>query len=75
MGKRIIQQARGKGSLRYKIRKQAFRIKFSYPDKKEEGEGEIIKLFNSVGYSTPIAKIKFKNKIFHNHLVQQRSFP
>ena len=57
MGKRIIQQARGKGSHTYRVRKQAFVYKLQYP-KKLEGEGEVVKLFNSSAHSAPLAKVK-----------------
>jgi large subunit ribosomal protein L2 len=64
MGKRIIQQRRGRGTLTYRSRKKAFRIKISYPQK--EGEAEILKLLNSPGHTAPIAKIKIGKKIFYN---------
>jgi len=60
MGKRIIQQARGKGSLTYRVRKQAFRYKIAFPDK--TGEAEIIKLIHSPGHSAPLMKIKIDNE-------------
>jgi len=57
MGKRIISQARGKGSLTYRVRKKAFIFRISYP-RHLGGEGKVIKLVNSAGHSTPLAKIK-----------------
>lgn len=63
MGKRIIQQARGKGSLTYRTRKKAFRISISYP--REEGKGKIEKLMNLACYSAPVAKIKLAGKVFY----------
>jgi len=63
MGKRIIQQRRGKGSPTYRARKYP-QIKFEYPA--EEGEAEVLKLINFGNYSTPIAKIKLGKKIFFN---------
>jgi len=66
MGKRIIQQARGKGSLTYKARRKAYRYKLKYPRNLEEGkEGEVLKLLNSPGHTSPIAKIKFGKEIFY----------
>ncbi len=56
MGKRIIQQARGKGSLTYRVRKKAFSIKPKYPAK-FEGEWKVLKLVPSAGHTTPVAKI------------------
>jgi len=66
MGKRIIQQARGHGSLTYRVRRKAFSIKPGYPvDLK--GEWKVIKLINSAGHSAPIAKLRNKEgKIFFN---------
>ena len=64
MGKRIITQARGKGSHTYRVRKKAFRYKLQYPPKLN-GEGTVIKLFNSAAHSSPLAKIKHNNEIFY----------
>lgn len=63
MGKRIIQQARGKGSSTYRVRKRAFQHKLQYPQKLS-GEGIIIKLFNSAGHSAPLAKINSQGGVF-----------
>jgi large subunit ribosomal protein L2 len=68
MGKRIIQQARGKGSLRYRTRKKAFRISVSYP--MGEGIGKVEKLMNVACYKTPIAKIKLNGRVFYNIAAQ-----
>jgi large subunit ribosomal protein L2 len=62
MGKRIIQQARGKGSFTYRVKRKAFKHKIGYPSVLENGEAQILKLLNSPGHTTPLAKIKFKNK-------------
>lgn len=56
MGKRIIQQARGKGSSTYRVRRKAFSHKIQYP-KTLPSEGKIVKLFLSAGHSAPLAKI------------------
>ncbi len=64
MGKRIIVQARGKGSHTYRVKRKAFRIKVKYP-KKLEGEGTVVKLFNSAAHSAPLAKIKYNGGIFY----------
>ncbi len=64
MGKRIIQQARGKGSLTYRTKKKAFRISISYPSVK--GTGKIVKLINTACYSAPLAKIEINGRIFYN---------
>jgi len=68
MGKRIIQQARGKGSHTYRVRRKAFNVRPRYlHDLKPEEEWEVVKLISSAGHSAPIAKLKNKEgKIFHN---------
>ena len=64
MGKRIITQARGKGSSTYRVSKKAFRFKLQYPQKLKN-MGEVIKLINSSAHTAPLAKIKYDNKIFY----------
>lgn len=64
MGKRIIQQARGKGSLTYRVRSKAYKFRITYPS--SSGQGEILKLINSPAHSTPLAKIKVGREIFYN---------
>jgi len=64
MGKRIISQARGKGSHTYRVRKKAFIYRMKYP-RKLEGEGEVLKLMNSAAHSYPIAKVKSPKEIFY----------
>ncbi len=63
MGKRIISQARGKGSLTYRVRKKAYMHTIKYP--MLEGEGEIIELVHSAAHSAPLMKVKIKNEIFY----------
>ena len=64
MGKRIITQARGKGSSTYRVSKKAFRFKLQYPQKLKK-TGEVIKLINSSAHSAPLAKIKYEDKTFY----------
>lgn len=64
MGKRIIQQARGKGSSTYRVRKKAFIYRLQFP-KKLEGEGEVVTLLNSLAHTAPIAKIKHSEGFFY----------
>ena len=72
MGKRIIQQHRGHGSMTYRVRRKAFSIKPSYPSDIHEGdEFQVVALVNSGGHSAPIAKFKKikgagKTEVFHN---------
>lgn len=63
MGKRIIQQARGKGSLTYRVRKKAFKYKIGYP--KSEGEAQIVKLIHSPAHSAPLMKLKIGKETFY----------
>jgi len=64
MGKRIISQARGKGSLTYQVRKQAYIYTVKYPMK--EGEAEIINIIHSAAHTAPLAKIKVADEIFYS---------
>ncbi len=64
MGKRIIQQRRGRGSFTYRVKRKAFKIKLKYP-RKLEGEGIVVRLINSPAHTAPIAKIKYNDEIFY----------
>ena len=64
MGKRIIQQRRGRGTHTYRVRRKAFRYRLKYP-KKLSGEGTVLRLFNSAAHSAPLAKIKYKEGEFY----------
>lgn len=64
MGKRIISQARGKGSLTYRVRKKAFRRRVKYP--MHEGEAKILKVVNSPAHSAPLIKAQISDEIFYN---------
>ncbi len=57
MGKRIIQQARGKGSFSYRVPKKSFIYKMQFP-RNLSGKGKIVLLLNSKAHSAPLAKIK-----------------
>lgn len=67
MGKRIIVQARGHGSLTYRVRDQAYRYELSYP--KSTGKGIVLKIVNSPGHTAPLCKIKIGKEIFFNAAV------
>jgi len=64
MGKRIIQQRRGRGTSTYRVRRRAYRIKIAYPP--VEGEGKIVKIFSLAGFTAPVALIKVGNRFFYN---------
>jgi large subunit ribosomal protein L2 len=66
MGKRIIAQARGKGSLSYQARKKAFVYRVEYPSGVSSGVAEIIKLIHSPAHSAPLMKLKIGKNIFYN---------
>jgi len=75
VGKRIIQQARGKGSLTYRVRKKAFIYRIKFPTK--AGEAEIVKIIHSPAHSAPLMKLKLENEIsflpaFNNAYVGQK---
>lgn len=64
MGKRIISQARGHGSMTYQAKKKSFVYKIQYP-KKLQGEGTVIKIFNSSAHSAPLARILHNEGSFY----------
>ncbi len=64
MGKRIIQQARGHGSLTYQVRKKAYIYRVGYP--LVTGKAKVIDIIDSSAHSAPLAKIAFEQKIFYN---------
>ncbi|MFH1503055.1 MAG: 50S ribosomal protein L2 [Candidatus Diapherotrites archaeon] len=64
MGKRIIQQARGHGSMTYQAKKKSFVYKIQYP-RKLQGEGTVIKLINSSAHSAPLAKVLYNEGSFY----------
>lgn len=63
MGKRIISQARGKGSLTYQARKKAFVYRVKYPMK--TGEAKILALVHSPAHSAPLIRAQIENEIFY----------
>jgi large subunit ribosomal protein L2 len=64
MGKRITQQARGKGSLTFRVKRKAYRYRIGYPPLSVTGTGVITGLFNSSAHSTPLAKVIINGKSF-----------
>ncbi len=61
MGKRIIQQRRGRGSLTYRVRSKASLDSKPGYLSNLEGEYKVVKLIASPGHSTPIAKMMGNN--------------
>src|SRR3989338_6221245 len=64
MGKRIISQARGKGSLSYQARKQAFIYRVKYP--MGVGQAKVIALLHSAAHSAPLIHASVGNEHFYN---------
>src|SRR3989344_2489814 len=64
MGRRIIQQRRGKGSTTYRTNQYAYRVHLDYPF--SASEGEVIDFLSLSGHSSPIAKIKTNKGVFFN---------
>ncbi|MBI2043633.1 50S ribosomal protein L2 [Candidatus Pacearchaeota archaeon] len=64
MAKRIISQARGKGSGTYRVRRKAFRFELKYPSRLD-GEGTVIKLQDSAAHTAPLAKILCNQGFFY----------
>ncbi|MBI3334642.1 50S ribosomal protein L2 [Candidatus Pacearchaeota archaeon] len=63
MGKRIISQARGHGSLTYQARKRAYIYKIKYP--MHEGEAEILSIIHSAAHSAPLLKVRAGAELFY----------
>ena len=63
MGKRIIQQRRGRGTSTYRAHSFRFAGKTSYNAYNKDGtiKGEIIDLIHSKGHSAPLLKVKYEN--------------
>jgi len=66
MGKRIIQQRRGRGTLTYRSPSHNFKgtlklRKYDDVEKNKSIKGEIIELMHCPGHSAPLAKIKYEN--------------
>jgi len=64
VGKRLIVQARGKGSSTYRVSKKAFNKKIQFPANLT-GEGVVIKLLNSRAHSAPLAKVNSDKGSFY----------
>ncbi len=59
MGKRIVSQARGHGSLCYRVRRKAYSIRIGYPN--TDGTAKIMKLMRSAGHTAPLLKLQTNN--------------
>jgi large subunit ribosomal protein L2 len=58
MGKRIIQQRRGKGSPTYKARKRNYKVKISYG---KGNKGVIKDIFRDPGRTAPVASVEYED--------------
>lgn len=72
MGKRIYSQARGKGSLTYRVRPIAYKYKISYPDLSIEGTGKVIRLINSLGHTAPLAEIEVVSSNISLNIISEK---
>lgn len=63
MAKRIIQQARGKGGSRYRVRSKIFKYRIQYP-RNLSGKGKVLKLISSGAHYAPIAKVGYDEGSF-----------
>jgi len=63
MGKRIIQQARGRGGPRYLAKRKAYNKRIEYPNK--EGVAKVIKLIGTAGHTAPLAKLQIDDVAFY----------
>ena len=63
MGKRLITQRRGKGSLTYRSPGHRFDHPISYPKTDEKLNGNVDKIIKDPGRTAPMALIKFNNDI------------
>lgn len=68
MGKRIIQQRRGRGSFTYRFPSHRYKAYIKYPPYSQDTiQGEVKKLLHSQGFSAPIAMIKLSSgEVFYN---------
>jgi large subunit ribosomal protein L2 len=64
MGKRTTGRAKGRGNIQFRVRKQAYCYRISYPKISNVGKGVIMRLINSVAHTTPLAKIKLNSEEF-----------
>ncbi|MCD4666389.1 50S ribosomal protein L2 [archaeon] len=62
MGKRIISQRRGRGSLRYKAPSHRYNHEVRYPKSNENSVGKVIDIINDKARSAPLALVQFENK-------------
>ncbi len=69
MGKRIIQQRRGRGSPTYAVRKRAYRFKIAYPPLDVEGQATVLDIINSPGHTAPLVKLSINGKTYYNPAV------
>lgn len=61
MGKRIIQQRRGRGSPTYTSPSHRYAGSVALPNTMNTVEGEVLDIINSVGHSAPMAIVKYED--------------
>jgi large subunit ribosomal protein L2 len=65
MGKRLIQQARGKGGPTYRSPSFRYKGKPSYLPVKENLNGEVIDIIKCPGHSAPLTVLKYDNNLMN----------
>ncbi|MEK6835592.1 MAG: 50S ribosomal protein L2, partial [Nanoarchaeota archaeon] len=62
MGKRLITQRRGKGSLTYRAPSHKFHYNIAYPKANEKLIGKVVEIVKDPARTAPTAVIEFNNK-------------
>ena len=62
MGKKLVQQRRGRNKGRYKVPTHRFRGEIKYSKKNLEGKGIVEDIIHDPGHTAPITKVKINNK-------------
>jgi len=64
MGKRLTQQARGRGGPAFTVRRAGYMHRIGYPSLHSQGKAQVTKLFSSAGHSAPLVEIKINGESF-----------
>ena len=62
MGKKLIQQRRGRNKGRYNVPTHRFKGKIKYNNKNLEGKGIVEDIIHDPGHTAPLTKVKIKNQ-------------
>src|SRR3989344_1163441 len=64
MGKRLTQQARGRGGPAFTVRRAGDMHRIGYPSLHSQGKAQVTKVFSSAGHSAPLVEIKINGESF-----------